>query len=53
MYRLTSSISETSVSLRIKQILHVEPEVSDGLFVLLLQAEIEEGIVEGSTEQEL
>lgn len=49
----TTTVSETGISLRIKQILHVETEIRDRLLVLLFESQIEQGIVQRSAEEEL
>lgn len=49
----TTTVAETSVTLRVEQILHGEAELVDRGLVLFLEAQVEQGIVERSTEEEL
>lgn len=53
LLRLTASVTETGIALGIEEVLHVEAQVGDRLLVLLLEAQVEQSIVQGSAEQEL
>jgi hypothetical protein len=49
----TTAVPETGISLCVEEIFHGETELVDRLFVLFLQPQVEHGIVERSSKEEL
>lgn len=45
-------ITQRSITLFVKEVFEVEPELVDAFIVLLFEAQIQEGIVEGSSHEE-